>query len=94
MQARSAAHRPDVRVARMDLIDRSLPVYTYEDRSGRDNWTVARGALGDGGARWLPIKKPDAYAGEVFQTLLAAQGHLRSFPKKLRKRHPTLHRLG
>ncbi|WP_420327950.1 D-alanyl-D-alanine carboxypeptidase/D-alanyl-D-alanine endopeptidase [Mameliella sp.] len=74
MQARSAAHRPDVRVARMDLIDRRMPVYTYEDRSGRDNWTVARGALGDGGARWLPIKKPEAYAGEVFQTLLAAQG--------------------
>lgn len=74
MQARSSAHRPDVRMARMDLIDRNMPVYTYADTAGRDNWTVARGALGDGGARWLPVKKPEAYAGEVFQTMLAANG--------------------
>ncbi|ASP20641.1 D-alanyl-D-alanine carboxypeptidase DacC [Antarctobacter heliothermus] len=74
MQARSSAHRPDVLMARMALIDRSLPVYTYEDAGGRDNWTVARGALGDGGARWLPVKKPETYAGEVFRTMLAANG--------------------
>ncbi|MBY6160480.1 D-alanyl-D-alanine carboxypeptidase/D-alanyl-D-alanine-endopeptidase [Mameliella alba] len=74
MQARSSSHRPDVRMARMDLIDRSTPIYTYQDSIGRDNWTVARRALGDGGARWLPVKKPEAYAGEVFQTMLAAHG--------------------
>jgi D-alanyl-D-alanine carboxypeptidase/D-alanyl-D-alanine-endopeptidase (penicillin-binding protein 4) len=74
MQARSSAHRPDVRVATMALEDRKIPVYTYEDVSGRDNWTVARGALGDGGARWLPVRKPELYAGEVFQTLLMGHG--------------------
>lgn len=74
MQARSASYRPDVGLARMELAERALPVYTYEDRSGKDYWTVARGALGDGGARWLPVRKPELYAGEVFQTLLRSHG--------------------
>lgn len=74
MQARAAAHTPDVTVAQMALADRTVPVYTYEDAAGRDRWTVARGALGDGGARWLPVRKPELYAGEVFQTLLRANG--------------------
>ncbi|SMX38285.1 D-alanyl-D-alanine carboxypeptidase/D-alanyl-D-alanine endopeptidase [Maliponia aquimaris] len=74
MQARAAAHTPDVRVAQMALADRIVPVYTYEDAGGRDKWTVAQGALGDGGARWLPVRKPEVYAGEVFQTLLRANG--------------------
>jgi D-alanyl-D-alanine carboxypeptidase/D-alanyl-D-alanine-endopeptidase (penicillin-binding protein 4) len=74
MDARSGPHRPAVRFARMDVVQRSLPVYTYEDREGRDDWTVARGALGDGGARWLPVRKPELYCGEVFQALAGAQG--------------------
>lgn len=74
MDARSAAHRPAVQFARMDVVARSLPVYTYDDRSGRDDWTVARGALGDGGSRWLPVRKPELYAGEVFQTFARTQG--------------------
>lgn len=74
MQARSAAYAPDVHLAQMVLADRKLPIYTYEDRGGRDNWTVARQALGDGGARWLPVRKPELYAGEVFQTLLRSYG--------------------
>ncbi len=81
MQARSAAYAPDVRLARMVLADRKLPIYTYEDRAGRDNWTVARQALGDGGARWLPVRKPELYAGEVFQTLLRSHGLTVGSPK-------------
>lgn len=72
MEARSAAYRPAVNMARMEVVPRSLPVYTYVDRGGRDEWTVARGALGDGGARWLPVRKPVLYAGEVFQSLAKA----------------------
>lgn len=74
MDARTAAHRPSVQFARMDVVARSLPVYTYDDRDGRDDWTVARGALGDGGSRWLPVRKPELYAGEVFQTFARTQG--------------------
>jgi D-alanyl-D-alanine carboxypeptidase/D-alanyl-D-alanine-endopeptidase (penicillin-binding protein 4) len=58
----------------MQIKDRSTPVYTYEDSGGTDAWTVARGALGDSGARWLPVRKPGLYAGEVFQVLAGANG--------------------
>ncbi|MDF1854546.1 D-alanyl-D-alanine carboxypeptidase/D-alanyl-D-alanine-endopeptidase [Pseudooceanicola sp.] len=74
MDARSAPYRPDVTVARMQVVDRQVPVYTYADSDGRDNWTVAEAALGKGGARWLPVRKPEIYAGEVFQTLAGSHG--------------------
>ncbi len=74
MDARSAAHRPQVRMARMAVESRAVPVYTYTDAGEHDAWTVARGALGKGGARWLPVRKPELYAGEVFQSLTQGQG--------------------
>ena len=83
MDARSANHRPEVSFARMDVVARDVPVYTYKDGNGRDNWTVARGALGNGGARWLPVRKPELYAGEVFQTFARAHGIALKPPKLL-----------
>lgn len=74
MDARSDRYRPDVRVARMQVVARDLPVYTYSDAQGVDQWTVAQSALGKGGARWLPVRRPDIYAGEVFRTFASAQG--------------------
>ena len=74
MDARSDRYRPDVRVARMSIVARDLPVYTYSDAQGVDQWTVAQSALGKGGARWLPVRRPDIYAGEVFRTFASAQG--------------------
>lgn len=82
MQARSSTHRPDVSVARMGVVSRAAPVYTYESAQGRDVWTVARGALGNGGSRWLPMRKPEVYAGEVFQTFARAEGISLKAPKK------------
>lgn len=74
MDAPSAKYRPNVAMAVMKVEDRSAPVYTYRDSAQRDQWTVARGALGKGGARWLPVRKPALYAGDVFATLAGAQG--------------------
>ncbi|MEO0372887.1 MAG: D-alanyl-D-alanine carboxypeptidase/D-alanyl-D-alanine-endopeptidase [Pseudomonadota bacterium] len=74
MDARSNKYRPDVRVARISVAPRSMPVYTYTDRGDHDSWTVARDALGNGGARWLPVRKPEAYAAEVFATFARSQG--------------------
>ena len=74
MDARSELYRPDVTVARMRIADRQVPVYSYEDGGSRDEWTVARGALGSGGARWLPVRKPALYAGDVLATFLQGQG--------------------
>jgi D-alanyl-D-alanine carboxypeptidase/D-alanyl-D-alanine-endopeptidase (penicillin-binding protein 4) len=81
MDARSEKVRPAVSMAVMQIKDRSAPIYTYEDRANRDNWTVAKGALGSGGSRWLPVRKPGLYAGEVFTTMAGAQGIRLSKPE-------------
>lgn len=83
MDARSDRYRPEVRVARMEVVARSGPVYTYEDGGDVDLWTVARGALGGGGARWLPVREPALYAAEVFATFARAQGIALDAPEKL-----------
>ncbi|WP_319824377.1 D-alanyl-D-alanine carboxypeptidase/D-alanyl-D-alanine-endopeptidase [Thalassovita sp.] len=74
MDARSDRHRPDVQMATMAVVQRDMPVYTYRDKGGMDSWTVASSALGNGGARWLPVRRPDIYAGEVFRTFARAHG--------------------
>ncbi|GGG71340.1 D-alanyl-D-alanine carboxypeptidase [Salipiger pallidus] len=74
MDGRSDRLRPAVSMAHMTVASRSSPVYTYRDAGGRDEWTVASGALGGRGSRWLPVRKPDLYAGEVFRAVAAGQG--------------------
>lgn len=74
MDARSDKYRPEVALARMRVVDRAAPVYTYRQDGTTDRWTVARSALGDGGGRWLPVRRPDLYAAEVFQALARSQG--------------------
>ena len=82
MDARTRKYRPDVKTAQMKIVDRNVPVYTYANGGNIDSWTVARGALGDGGSRWLPVRQPELYAGEVFQIFAAAQG-IRLTPPKV-----------
>ncbi|MFN4158106.1 MAG: D-alanyl-D-alanine carboxypeptidase/D-alanyl-D-alanine-endopeptidase [Gemmobacter sp.] len=74
MDARGQRFVPQVGMARMRMVNRESPLFTYAATDGFDDWTVATAALGKGGARWLPVRHPEAYAGEVFQTLCAAQG--------------------
>lgn len=81
MDARSAKYRPAVAMAAMQVRDRSAPVYTYEARSDKDQWTVARGALGGGGSRWLPVRKPGLYAADVFTTMARSQGIVLGSPE-------------
>lgn len=85
MDGRSKKYRPDVTFATMRIEDRASPVYTYADRNGQDKWTVARGALGGGGSRWLPVRKPGLYAGEVFATLAGAHGIRLGKPQMITK---------
>lgn len=74
MDARSAKYAPSVEMAAMRVENRSLPIYTYQPSARQDRWTVAKGALGKGGARWLPVRKPALYAGDVFRTLARSNG--------------------
>lgn len=81
MEARSSRYQPVVNVAEMKIVDRQMPVYTYRSQGGRDIWTVARGALGKRGARWLPVRNPEIYAGEVFGIFAQSQGIALKAPK-------------
>ena len=74
IDARSAKFRPDVTMAKMRIVKRASPVYSFADKGGVDNWSVARGALANGGSRWLPVRKPALYAADVFATMAGAQG--------------------
>ncbi len=88
LDARSERYRPEVHTARMRVVDRTSPVYTYADTDGIDDWTVARRALGSGGTRWLPVRRPALYAGDVFRTFAASHG-LRLPKPVLRADQPT-----
>ena len=74
MDARSDLYRPDVTMAQIQIVNREVPVFTYQDGGNVDQWTVARGALGNGGSRWLPVRYPALYAGEVFATFARSHG--------------------
>ncbi len=74
MDARGERFIPAVRMARMAVVKRSAPTFTYTAADNTEDWTVASGALGKGGSRWLPVRLPGRYVGEVFQTLARAQG--------------------
>jgi serine-type D-Ala-D-Ala carboxypeptidase/endopeptidase (penicillin-binding protein 4) len=73
MDARAERFAPPVYSATVRVADRDLPIYSYRDGKTED-WTVARPALGKGGSRWLPVRRPELYAGDVFQTLARAEG--------------------
>ena len=75
MQARGVRFQPSTNVARMAIVDRQSPVFDYAPGVGMDSWSVARWALGKkDGARWLPVRFPALYAGDVFRTLARSNG--------------------
>lgn len=74
MDARAERFVPPVRMARMRVVPREAPLFTLAVSEGVEDWTVAKGALGQDGSRWLPVRQPGVYVAEVFQTLCRAQG--------------------
>ncbi|OCX64495.1 D-alanyl-D-alanine carboxypeptidase/D-alanyl-D-alanine-endopeptidase [Thioclava sp. SK-1] len=74
MDARAKRYVPRAYTMTMSVANRDAPLFSYSDRGGKENWTVARSALGRGGSRWLPVRHPETYAADVFQTLARAQG--------------------
>lgn len=82
MDGRTDRFRPAVTTSRMRVADRSLPVYTYARDGSVDTWTVARSQLGGSGSRWLPVRNPDLYAGDVLRTMLRSNGITAPAPQK------------
>ena len=81
MDARTEARRPIVRVSSMEVVDRSRPIYDYARVAGRDSWSVARGALGQDGSRWLPVRQPAMYAGDVLRSIAVEAGLILPAPQ-------------
>jgi len=74
MEARGLRYRPGVHTSTMQIVDRAAPVYDFVRSDGVDHWTVARGALGKDGSRWLPVRAPRDYALDALQAILAFKG--------------------
>ena len=74
LDARGVFNKPLVRWVDIQSESRGAPVFKYTNMNGHDRWSVARSALGKEGGRWLPVRQPADYAGEVFQTLAAGVG--------------------
>jgi D-alanyl-D-alanine carboxypeptidase/D-alanyl-D-alanine-endopeptidase (penicillin-binding protein 4) len=72
--AKTKANKPVVRGVSIRAVNRKEPIYKYTQSGGRDSWTVSAPALGNKGNRWLPMRNPADYAGEVFVRLAADIG--------------------
>ncbi|MEM7473127.1 MAG: D-alanyl-D-alanine carboxypeptidase/D-alanyl-D-alanine-endopeptidase [Pseudomonadota bacterium] len=84
LEARSERVRPDVSVAQAEVVEGSGPVFTYEQTPSGEFWTVNRKALGKKkGGRWLPVRGPGAYAGDVMQTLARSHGIVIRAPQRI-----------
>lgn len=74
MDARSNQEIPSVSAIEIRAVSREMPVYTHELRPQAERWTVASSALRSSGSRWLPVRRPAEYAGDVLRALLLARG--------------------
>ena len=83
MDARSENHRPVVTTSRMRIVDRATPVFTYRTANDVDHWTVAKAALNNEGSRWLPVRNPARYAGQVFATFARSNGIVLKPPQEV-----------
>ncbi|WP_298260201.1 D-alanyl-D-alanine carboxypeptidase/D-alanyl-D-alanine-endopeptidase [uncultured Litoreibacter sp.] len=82
MDARSDRIRPGIGFAKTTVASRDLPIFKYSGQGGKDNWSVARKALGKSGGRWLPVRRPEIYTGDVLQTVARSHGVKLPFPVK------------
>lgn len=82
MDARSENYRPAVTASRIEVVDRDAPVFAYRDGGNYDQWSVAQSALNKEGSRWLPVRHPALYAGEVFATFARSHGIVLKAPRE------------
>jgi D-alanyl-D-alanine carboxypeptidase/D-alanyl-D-alanine-endopeptidase (penicillin-binding protein 4) len=74
VEARGLKARPAVDLVEVILSQRVSPVFEYNMVLGKETWSVAKRALGDKGGRWLPVRQPQLYSGQVFQKIATAFG--------------------
>lgn len=74
LEARGETLSPRAYTVTIGAADRGTPLFTYDASGKLERWSIARRAMGQSGSRWLPVRRPELYAGDVFQTLCRAKG--------------------
>lgn len=74
LEARAGANRPRAYTIAARTKAGGAPLFDYVQAPGREEWAIAPAALRGTGSRWLPVRQPELYAGDVFQTLCRAKG--------------------
>lgn len=75
VKAAALKFSPDVERVSVALNDDpKAPVFALQNVDGREAWQMARWAFRGSAGRWLPVKDPASYTGEVFRTLSAQSG--------------------
>ena len=73
LQARAIRNTPKAYTIRAAAVGQG-PLFSWREEGGTEIWSVNRAGLRRAGSRWLPVRRPELYAGDVFQTLCRAQG--------------------
>ena len=87
LEARAASHSPRAYTITAAPGD-GAALFSWQDDGARELWTVSRAAIVRPGSRWLPVRRPELYAGDVFQTLCRAQGLVLPAPEVIRDLPP------
>lgn len=74
LTARGEDVAPRAYSIRVAVADRGAPLFAYDGDRATENWTIAARGMGKSGSWWLPVRRPELYAGDVFQTLCRAEG--------------------
>lgn len=73
LQARASRESPMAYSITAAAVDQAQ-LFAYRHDMKREYWSVSRAAVRQSGSRWLPVRLPELYAGDVFQTLCRARG--------------------
>ena len=82
LEARDLQFRPKANTVRMTSERRGMEVFKYAQTPELENWSVARSALGKGGGRWLPVRRPGTYTADVFHSLARHYGVALPMPQE------------
>ena len=74
LEARGLKAKPTVDGVDVLISDTIPTVFEYTSHPNKEIWHVARSALGKEGGRWLPVRNPELYSGQVFQKLALDAG--------------------